>query len=492
MKENWADNVEKEKKIHSVKYNFVMNFILSASQFIFPLITFPYVSRVLLAEGNGKLAFVSSVVNYFLMLASLGIPTYGIRACAQIRDSKEKLSKTAHEILMINCATTVLVIISYLFCIILIPRFQENRVLFLINGVNLLLNVVGMDWLYRALEQYEYITIRSIAAKILGLVLMFIFVHEKDDYIIYGEITVFAAVGFNIFNFVRSRKYIDYKWYGNYEFRKHLKPILILFAQNLAVSIYTNLDTVMLGFMKTDRDVGYYNAAIKVKSILVSLVTSLGNVLLPRMSYLAKEKKHTEYMHTMAMALNATMLMSIPVTIYFCLYASDAILLLAGEGYEGAIKAMQVITLSVVPIGLTGVLGIQVLTSLEKEKYVLYSVVVGALVDFALNMVLIPTSGATGAALATVIAEFAVLVVQVIFTKSYLGEIKNNLRGYWYILLTIPSAIVAILIKNFDLNSFFRLLFSACTFFGIYGLGLLIIREKIVINMLKGILKNKQ
>lgn len=170
----------KEAKLHSVKYNFLMNFLLSASQFVFPLITFPYVSRVLLAEGSGKITFASSVANYFLMVASLGIPTYGIRACAQVRDDRRKLSRTAHELLLINSITTLLVAITYVICVLAIPRFKEDEVLFLINGVNIVLNMVGMNWLFQALEQYDYITIRSLIFKIISVVMMVILVHQNQ------------------------------------------------------------------------------------------------------------------------------------------------------------------------------------------------------------------------------------------------------------------------------------------------------------------------
>lgn len=146
----------KEIKQHSLKYNFIMNFILSASQVIFPLITFPYISRVLLADGTGKITFATSVANYFLMIASLGIPTYGIRACAQVRNDKEKLSKTVQELLIINFITTFLTIIMYVICVCTVPKFRNEPILFFINGINILLNMIGMNWLYQALEQYDY------------------------------------------------------------------------------------------------------------------------------------------------------------------------------------------------------------------------------------------------------------------------------------------------------------------------------------------------
>lgn len=476
----------KEIKQHSVKYNFLMNFILSASQIIFPLITFPYISRVLLAEGSGKITFVSSVANYFLMVASLGIPTYGIRACARVRENKEELSKTAQEILIINSITTLLTTAAYLICIFTISRFQADKVLFLINGINILLNMFGMNWLFQALEQYDYITFRSLAFKIVSVFCMFILVHEKADYVIYGGITVFAATGTNLLNFFHSRKYINLKWIGNYNLGRHMKPILILFAQNLAVSIYTNLDTIMLGFMKTDIDVGYYNAAIKIKTILVSLVTSLGNVLLPRMSYYVEMRKEKEFMDMVQMALNFTMLLSAPLVVYFWIFSSETIRFLAGSGYDGAVSAMKIITVAVIPIGLTGILGIQVLTSIEKEKYVLYSVVIGAIVDFIFNLFMIPGFGAAGAALATVIAEFVVLFIQLMYTKVLLKEVFLKLRWHIYIFLALLTGIIVYAIKLLELNSYFIvLLLSAGLFGAIYGIGLIIVKDKIVLDFLK-------
>lgn len=468
-----------ETKSHSIKYNFLMNFILSASQFLFPLITFPYVSRVLLAEGSGKVAFASSVANYFLMVASLGIPTYGIRACAQVRNDRTELSRTAQELLFINFVTTVLVAITYVFCILWVPRFRADETLFWVNGINIVLNMVGMNWLFQALEQYDYITFRSLAFKVASVILMLALVHQKSDYVIYGGITVFAAAGSNILNLFRARRYIDFRWLGGYRFRKHIKPILILFAQSLAVSIYTNLDTVMLGFMRSDIDVGYYNAAVKIKSVLLSLVTSLGGVLLPRMSYYAKEDMQEKFSETMTMALNFTMLISLPLAVYFSMFSADCIQFLAGDGYAGAVRAMQIITLSIVPIGLTGILGVQVLTAIEKEVCVLYSVIVGAVLDFILNLAFIPEMGAAGAALATTIAEFAVLGVQLLYTRDLLSGVRNRLHGKTYFLLLFPASFCAYLTHGLQLNSvFFELVVSAGVFFLVYGAGLLLMRDE--------------
>ena len=197
-------------KTKSVKFNFIMNMILTASSFIFPLITFPYVSRVLLVEGNGYVSFATSVLTYFTMFASLGIPSYGIRACAQVRDDREELSKLTQELLIINIATTVLVSIVFVITLFTVPQFKEQQTLLWINGATLVLNAIGVNWLYSALEQYTYITVRSLVFKILSIILMFVFVHQQQDYIIYGAITVFATGGSNILNFINMRRKLQF------------------------------------------------------------------------------------------------------------------------------------------------------------------------------------------------------------------------------------------------------------------------------------------
>ena len=474
-----------ENKIHSVKYNFIMNFILTASSFLFPLITFPYVSRVLLAEGNGKVAFAISVANYFMMVASLGIPTYGVRACAKVRDNKEELSKTAQEILLINLVATVLVTATYIVCIFVVPRFAQDKRLFLICGVNIVLNMFGANWIYQALEQYDYITARSIFFKAISVVLMFALVHQQSDYRIYAAITVLSSVGSNVMNFIRLRKIITFHKFKHYEFKKHLKPIFILFAQSVTVSIYTNLDTVMLGFMKTDRDVGLYNAAVKIKNVLLSVVSSLGSVLLPRMSYYVKQGSKDKFIGLMAKALNAVLFMGMPLVTYFVFESKDAILFLAGKDYLGAIAAMQVITFAIIPNGLTGVLGVQVLTPLDKERYVLYSVIVGAVSDFVLNLIMIPVWGAAGAALATTIAEFLVLIAQLIFAKQYVAEVRKDVHVFKYLVFALIALVPTIFVSRVNISSsFIRLVITALVYFIVYGIALIINKDEMMYRAL--------
>ena len=476
-------------KIKSVKFNFIMNFILTASNFIFPLITFPYVSRVLGASGTGKVSFAISVVSYFTMVAALGVPTYGIRAAAKVRDDQEKLNRTTQEILIIHLFMMVIVSIVYIMAILFVPRFQSDRTLFLVVGISILLDPLGVNWLYQGLEQYGYIAKRSIFLKFIGVILMFMFIHSPDDYVFYGVTSILASAGSNVLNFINLRKYISLKPVGNYDIKQHLKPILILFAQVVAVNIYTNLDNVMLGFMKTDVDVGLYAAAVKVKTILTSLVTSLGAVLLPRLSYYIMEGKKEEFQGLIKKAYNFVIVIAFPLMLFTIFYAKDCLIFLSGNEFIGATLAMQIIAPTILLIGLSNLLGIQVLTPLNKEKQLVYSVVAGALVDLILNIIFIPKMGAS---LGTLVAEFVVLTVQILYLKDLFFRIAKQVQYGKIVLALILASMISIRCSSMVSVIFFKLAIAGITFFGSYGIVLLLTKENFVNSYIfEEILKNK-
>lgn len=488
-------------KIHSVKFNFIMNFIMSASSIVFPLITFPYISRVLMATGNGKVATASAVVAYFNMFASLGIPTYGIRACAKVRDDKKALSKTAQELIIINSITMLISCVVFAFTVILVPEFAAEKELYLINGIGLALNVFAVTWLYNALEQYAYITVINMITKLFSLILMFLLIKRPEDYVIYGGITVFASSASYVFNFIYARKFITLKKIGKYNFRVHMTPILKFFAMSAAISVYTNLDVVMLQFMQGDAEVGYYNAAIKVKTILVTLITSLGTVLLPRLSYYIKKEKTEDFYRMIGKAVNFVVVAGLPLTIYFMLYASESIQFLAGDGYQGAVLPMIILMPTVLLIGMSNITGIQILTPQNQEQKVLNSIVCGAVADFLLNLVLIPKMASSGAALATVIAELVVLLVQCVYLKEILKDIMRDVSGVKIgaaiVVATIGGSLVKGLLDlessgwSMEIQSFVMLAISACVFFGIYGVVLLMTKEKLVWEIVGNYIEKK-
>lgn len=471
-----------EKQV-SIKKNFIMNAILKMSRFVFPLITYAYVSRILLAEGIGKVSFATSVISYFSMFAQLGIPTYGIRACAEVRDDKEELTRTAQELLIINLVTSALAYVTLGIALATVPRFREEKTLYVVLSATILLTTVGMEWLYQALEQYTYITVRSMLFKVIALAAMILLVHAKSDYVIYGALSILAESASNIFNFIYARHFISLKPVGHYRFRRHFKAVGIFFAMACATTIYTQMDKTMLGFMVTDTEVGYYDAAVRIKSVLVSVVTSLGTVLLPRVSYYVA---HNDMKNFRRMAVKATqfvMDISLPLALYFTLFARESIQLLSGSGFDGAVIPMQVIMVTVVFIGITGILGIQILVPLGKELKVLNSEIIGAVVNLIVNALLIPRLYSTGAAIGTVCAEFAVLIYQYkVLQKDVAGIFRRQPYGKLLAALAAAS-LVSLPVKLLRLHVFLTVLLSSLAFFIVYGLVLLMTREELTVEL---------
>lgn len=464
-----------------------MNALLTMSSFIFPLITFPYISRILSPVGTGKVNFATSFISYFTMVAQLGIPTYGIRACASVRDDKTKLTRTVHELLAINLIMSIL---SYLVLFILlftVPKLQDDRTLYIIVSANILLTSIGVEWLYKALEQYTYITIRSIIFKLIALIAMFVLIHEQKDYVIYGGISIFAGCASNVMNFINAHKYIGIKPVGDYHLKRHLKAVGVFFAMSCATTIYLHLDTIMLNFMipDADADVGYYGAATKIKTILVSIVTSLGTVLLPRVSYYIKQNLMTEFNNITKKALNFVFLLATPLTVYFMIFAKKGIYFLCGDQYDNAIIPMQIIMPTLILIGITNILGIQILVPLGKEKYVLYSEIAGAITDLVLNAILIPFYASSGAAIGTLVAEFVVLVVQYMVLKKEVTPAFKAIKYYKIGIALAGGILASVWVLWLPIKSnFIVLLLSACLFFLIYGILLIILKETLVIDIL--------
>ena len=470
-------------KKKSLKLNFIMNALLTMSSFIFPLITFPYVSRILLPVGTGKVSFATSVVSYFALFARLGIPTYGIRACAKVRDDKEALSKTVQELFIINMVMSVMAYLALFVAIAFVPRLQQEKMLLLIVSLTILFNAIGMEWLYKALEQYSYITIRSIVFKFIALLAMFAFIHNQKDYVIYGGISILASSASNVFNFLHAHRYVSVRPVGGYDFKKHLKAVVIFFAMSCATTIYTNLDTVMIGFIATDTDVGYYNAAVKIKTILVSIVTSLGVVLLPRASYYVENGRMEEFYRITKKAIHFVFLVATPMMVYFMLFAKEGICFLSGSAYIGSIVPMQIIMPTLLLIGLTNIMGIQMLVPLGREKVVLLSEIAGVIVDCILNALLIPRITSTGAAIGTLAAETAVWIVQYFALRN---SVEEAYRSVQYRAIGIGIVIgtgLGIVVKQLALGTFAMLVVSSVLFFGLYVIVLTMFKEPLVLEI---------
>ena len=423
----------------SIRYNYIYNVLLNLSRVIFPLITAPYISRVLEPEGVGLFNFANTYAGYFALVALLGIPTYGIREVAKIQNDKKQLSRLVSELISLSLLTTFIVTAIYLMSIALIGQLQENQVIFLLSGFALYLAPFRMDWFFSGMEQFKFITLRTLVIRTLSIVCMFIFVRTKSDLAIYVILNVMGTVGGDIWNFI---KMLDLGIKPRLTFsglRKHLPPLLVLFTASVAISIYTVLDTLMLGFMTDYREVGFYNNAMHISRALLMVVTSLSVVAIPRISQYCREQDYGRINDLANKSLSLVSFLAFPITFGVACIAPTFVPLFFGVEFEGAVLPLMILSLLVIAIGMNNLFGMQILVAMSLDKLFLRSTLVGTVTNFILNLVLIPMYSAVGASISSVIAETLIVLVMGIFiyrntpvrfscslsdlTKSFLGSL---------------------------------------------------------------------
>ncbi|WP_333854535.1 flippase [Epilithonimonas sp.] len=418
----------------SIKGNFVYNLLNTSLGILFPLISFPYASRILMAERIGEVNFFQSIIQYILLLTSLGIPMYAIREIAKVRDNVALRNKTLLEILILNLILTVLGYFLVFIIIMTVDKVQVNVPLFLILSVSIILTTIGCDWFYQGVEDFKYITVRGIIVRSFGLILLFLFVKTQQDILYYAICITVGALGGNIFNFFRLRKYVKISDLVVKDLKpfRHIKPVLRIFVLNLIVSIYINLNVIMLGFMKNNESVGLFTSATKLTHVILTIVTSLGAVLLPRMSNMISNNQVTEFRELAQKSLDFIILLTLPVSFGLVILADFLIPIFCGDTYADAILTLRILAPIIIFIGISNVLGIQILYPQGHEKIVIFSTAAGAIINLLLNLWLIPKYSQNGAALATLIAEFVVTatmwwigrrLIFVIWKKSYWGNI---------------------------------------------------------------------
>lgn len=477
------------QKQKSLKLNAILNMIRTLMGVIFPLITFPYSSRVLGPEGIGKVNFANSIIAYFSIISGLGIANYATREAAKLRDNRIELSKFSKEIFLINSTSTLIAYILFFISIFIVPKFENYRLLLCICSFTILFNTIGIAWLYTAVEDYFYITLRTIIFQIFSMILLFTTVKTLDDIFEYAGLMVLSSVGANVLNFIHSKKYIDFFQKAKIELKKHLRPIFVLFAMTVAVSVYTILDTSMLGFLTDDREVGIYTAATKINKIVLSMVTAMTAVLLPRLSYYAKLEDKSQFNELVYKGFYVLLLISLPCTVGLSILSKTIITLLSGTTFISAVTTMRIINPIIVIIGLSGFIGTQIFLPLNKEKLTLYSVIPGAMVNFTLNLILIPYLGANGAALSTLIAEFVVTAIQIFFLRKMYNLSIIAKLFFKYSVFSFIMAIPVILISKHFLNMYVAITLGTVVGALIYILLLLITKDKILYAFLSGISK---
>lgn len=472
----------------SIKKNLLYNIILNVLNVLFPLVTAPYVARVLLPENVGLFNFANTYAGYFALVAALGIPTYGVREVAKRRDDKSALQSLFSEIFTINVLSTIVVSLVFILSLYLVGQLRENILFFLVAGIVIYTKPFSIEWFYQGLESFGFITIRSLVVKVLCVATLFLFVHDVHDVLIYLLISVFATILNQIWNFsvlLKTGIKLKLKFKG---LRQHIRPLLLLFASAIAISIYTILDTIMLGFISNYSEVAFYNNATYISKSFLAIVTSLSIVAMPRLSYYMQNNEWEEINILMKKSFGIVAFLAIPIAMGIISIAPTFIPLFLGDAFRGAILPLQIMALVIIAIGFNNLTGVQVLIGLGHDKLFLYSVLIGTFSNFAMNCCLIPFYGAKGAAIASVTAEFLILFVTYYFVKkktpihidgfsdilkSFVGGILlcitsfvilRYIQGWGYVIVYVVLSTFVYLISQLMLKNNSLLLFKGIIF----------------------------
>lgn len=471
----------------SIKSNYIFNLLNSVSQLLFPLITFPYASRIMMADGIGQVQFFSSIISYISLFTCLGIPMYAIREVAKVRSDVAKMSTTTIEILLLHAMLTILGYVAAAIICMTVSDVQTDIPLFLILSATIFFTAIGCEWFYQGIEDFKYVAIRGLVVKIISVALLFLFVKTKEDILWYGAYTVFGVLGGNIFNFLRLRKYVDRRIVKIHDLHplRHLKPAIHIFVFNVITSIYLQLNTMLLGFLKDIAAVGYFTAATKLMYMTMSVSNSLGSVIMPRASNLIAENKMNEFKNVVQKSYDFIIAISIPLTIGLIFTSKSAILLLSGNSFYPSILASQIVAINIISIGISGVMGMQILYPMGKINIVILCTFLGAITNVIVNVLLIPHYGHNGTAIAFATTEFVVTASMYFIGKKYIPIRLLKRQHLNYLISGVAMGIVLFIIAKQEYNNIVTLLSMVLTGGLVYAICLMALHDpicKIIMN----------
>lgn len=425
-------------KVKSLKANFIFNLIYQVLTIIVPFITTPYISRVLQVEGVGKYSYTLAIATYFGTFAIMGMDIYGQLQVAKCRDNKILCSKLVYGIFFAKFATTAVVVSAYLVAGFKIAMYKN---LYWIMLIFFLAQLVDFSWFFQGMEEFAFILTRNALVKGVGVACIFCFVKEIDDVEIYALIMQGTVLIGNLLVIPYMRKFISLIPINQISMLTHIKGGMIFFIPTVATSVYTMLDKAMIGWVtKLPYENGYYEQAYKIVQIVLVVVTSLRTVTLPRVVHLYSEKNYEEVIDIIDNTIRFVLCISVPMSVGLMMVAPQLIPLFLGEEFKNCILIVQILSVLVVVLGLSVLISGQCLTAMGKQKQANICVIVGAFINFTMNLVLIPNYGALGAAVATVCAETIILIMFIIFAAEHIKIKKMIIHFFKYLSCSVIMA----------------------------------------------------
>lgn len=475
-------------KNKSIAKNYIYNVTYQLLAIILPFITTPYLSRVLGAENIGIYSYTISITTYFILFGSLGVAMYGQREIAYVQNNIEKRSKSFYEIFFMRVITLgISMIVFYAsFCV-----NGKYSVYYKILLLELISNIVDISWYFQGLEEFKKTVTRNIFIKIISVICIFIFVKSKDNLVEYFLIYGFSTLFGNISLWMYLPKYIKKIKLRELKIFRHLKPTIELFIPQIAIQIYTVLDKTMIGtIVEQKSEVGYYEQAQKIVKLLLTIATSLGTVMIPRIAMTfarGDREKIKEYMNK---SFHFVLMLAFPLMFGLISISNKFVPIFYGEGYSKVSYLLIIISPIIIAISLSNIIGMQYLLPTKQQKKFTISVIIGAIVNFILNMFFIRLFQSIGASIATVIAEFTVTGIQFYLVRHEIkfSEIFKISKNYFFI--SIAMAIISFGISRLIINNLLSVIIQVIISVIIYFGGLIILKDKMIIDG-KKILKSK-
>lgn len=469
----------------SIKRNFIYNSVLTVSGYFFTFLTYPYVSRVLGLSNIGIVNFIDGLINYFILFAMMGIGTVGIREVAIHKGDKAKLSKTFSGVILLNIISTLIATAVLLIAMYTLPTLFPYRSLLYVGVCKLLFNILLVEWFFTGIENFSYITKRTIAIKILFVASVFLFIRDASDYDTYYMICVFMVVLNGLVNIIYCRRFVTFTLKG-INIRPYLNTFFSIGFYVIIGSMYTSFNVAWLGFVAGTDEVGYYTTATKLHTIILAVLTAFQNVMFPRVTSLLAEGKKEEYIQKLQLAVDSLFAFCIPVIITSIIFGPNILHLLVGDGYEGSYLPFRIIMPLVFIVGYSQITCIQILMAMKQDSKLLINTCLGAFVGLTLNLLIVGSMGAIGSSLVWLISEMVVAVgAQYWVTKI------TRIRFPWrfllrYSLVYLPVGIILIAIYHFVNYSDIVMISIATAIIVVYTIAaqLIVLKNKICLQLI--------
>lgn len=478
----------------SIGINAVINGAKTVLSLFFPLITYPYITRILQAEAIGQYNFSYSFINCFYILAALGIATYGIREGSRIRDDVNRLSEFVSEVYTINVLSTIT---SYILLVLFLTFFDKLKTyssIIAVLSITMMFTTIGCEWVLTIYEEYFYITLRTISFLVFSTALMFLLVKNKEDVVVYAGILVLSNSGGNILNYFAARRKCKIKIMFNRNIARHIKPIIILSANNIATTIYVHSDILILGLYTSDYHTGIYTLSSKIYSIIKQVLSAMIIVSIPRFSWLLGKNDTEGYQKLASRLINTFILLVFPCVVGLFALSGQIVLVISTNEFLPAIVPLRILSFALIFCIFTWFYTSCVLIPHNKEKAVLISTSVAASINVILNLFFIPVLGESAAAITTVIAEATSLCICLIYSKGLVRFMIYAKDIISIILGCIAIFFVCMLTIKFIKSS---IISSVVSFFGsvtVYSIILLIFKNGSLLyalNFIKNIMFKK-